>query len=46
MELFVSWTRSTVANIEQRLAHADDHFDRILIAVIALLAIAGVVLFL
>lgn len=46
MELFVSWTRSTVANIERRLAHADDYFDRILIAVIALLAIAVAVLFL
>ena len=45
MELFASWTRSTVANIERRLAHADDHFDHILIAVIAMLAIAVVVLF-
>ena len=46
MELFVSWTRSTVANIERKLAHADDHFDHLLIGVIALLAIVVAVLFL
>jgi len=45
MEIFVSWTRSTVANIERRLAHADDYFDRILIGVIVLLAIAVAILF-
>jgi len=46
MELFVSWTRSTVANIERTLSHADDYFDRILIGVIALLALVVAILFL
>ena len=46
MELFVSWTRSTVSNIERTLSHADDYFDRILIGVIALLALVVAILFL
>jgi len=46
MEIFASWTRSTVANIERTLSHADEHFDRILIGVLGLLAIAVLVLFL
>ncbi|MEX2100817.1 MAG: hypothetical protein WEB19_05320 [Acidimicrobiia bacterium] len=45
MELFVSWTRSTVANIERMLSHADQYFDRILMGVLGLLAIAVLVLF-
>jgi hypothetical protein len=46
MELFVSWTRSTVSNIERTLSHADDYFERILIGVIALLALVVAILFL
>ena len=46
MELLSSWTRSTVANIERTLSHADDYFDRILVAVLVLLAIAVTILFL
>jgi hypothetical protein len=45
MELFLSWTRSTVANIERSLSRADEYFDRILMGVVLLLAIAVVVLF-
>jgi hypothetical protein len=46
MELLSSWTRSTVANIERRLSRTDDHFDRILVGVLVLLAIAIAILFL
>ena len=45
MELLNSWTRSTVANIERTLTRADDHFDRILVGVLVLLAIALAILF-
>ena len=46
MELLASWTRSTVNNIERSLSHADDYFDRILIGVLAMLAVAVIFLFL
>jgi hypothetical protein len=46
MELLSSWTRSTVANIERTLSRADEHFDRILVGVLALLGIAIAILFL
>jgi hypothetical protein len=45
MDLLSSWTRSTVANIERTLTHADDYFDRILVGVLVLLAIAVAILF-
>ena len=46
MELIVSWTRSTVSNIERLLSRADDYFDRILIGVLGLLAATVAFLFL
>jgi hypothetical protein len=45
MELFTSWTRTTVARIERSLSHADDYFDKILLGVVAMLAVAVVFLF-
>jgi hypothetical protein len=45
MELLASWTRSTVANIERSLSRADMYFDRILVGVLGLLAVAVVFLF-
>lgn len=45
VELFVSWTRSTIARVERMLSHADDYFDRILMGVLGLLAVAVVILF-
>jgi hypothetical protein len=41
----MSWARSTVANIEHKLGRGEDYFDRILIGVLALLALAIAVLF-
>ena len=45
MSVFMSWARSTVANVERALGHTDGWFDRILIGVLVLLAIAVVFLF-
>jgi hypothetical protein len=45
MEMMMSWARSTVANIEHKLGRGEDYFDRILIGVLALLALAIVFLF-
>jgi hypothetical protein len=45
MSVFMSWARSTVANLEQALGHTEDWFDRILIGVLVLLAVAVVFLF-
>jgi hypothetical protein len=45
MSVFMSWARSTVASLEQALGHTEDWFDRILIGVLVLLAVAVVFLF-
>ena len=45
MSVFMSWARSTVANLERALGRSDNWFDRILIGVLALLAVAVVFLF-
>ena len=45
MSVLMSWARSTVANVEHALGHTDGWFDRILIGVIVLLALAVVILF-
>ena len=45
MHVFMSWARSTVAQVERSLGRSEDYFDRILIAVVVLLAIAVVFLF-
>ena len=45
MSVFFSWARSTVANVERALGRTDNWFDRILIGVLVLLAVAVVFLF-
>jgi hypothetical protein len=45
MSLFMSWARSTVANVEHALGRSGDWLDRILIGVLLLLAVAVVFLF-
>jgi hypothetical protein len=46
MSVMMSWARSTFANFEHALGRSDRWYDRILIGVIALLAVAIVLLFL
>ncbi len=45
MHVFLSWARSTVTQIERSLGRSENYFDRILIGVLALLAIAVLFLF-
>jgi len=45
MSVLMSWARSTLANLEQALARSDRSFDRILVGVLVLLAIAIACLF-
>ena len=45
MSVLMSWARSTLANMEHKLGHTDAWFDRILVVVMALLAVAIVFLF-
>ena len=45
MSFFMSWARSTVATFEHALSSNDDWFDRILVGVLILLAVAVVFLF-
>ena len=45
MELFASWTRATVANIERALARWDGYYDRILLATVGVLGLAILFLF-
>ena len=45
MSLFMSWARSTVANFEHALGRSEDWFDRILVGVLILLAVAVAFLF-
>lgn len=45
MHVFMSWARSTVAGVERSLGRTENYFDRILIGVVVLLAIAVVFLF-
>ena len=45
MHVFMSWARSTVAQIERALGRRDYYFDRILVGVVALLAVAVLFLF-
>ena len=40
MHVFMSWARSTATNIERLLGRSEDYFDRILIGVLGLLALA------
>ena len=46
MDTFLSWARSTVANVEHTLGRSDRYFDRILVGVIVGLAVAIALLFL
>jgi hypothetical protein len=43
--VMMSWARSAVATVEHKLGRGEDYFDRILIAVVALLAVAIAILF-
>ena len=45
MSLFMSWARSTVANVEHALGRSESWFDRILVGVLILLVFAVVFLF-
>ena len=45
MSLFMSWARSTFANFEHALGRSEDWFDRILVGVVILLAVAVAFLF-
>jgi hypothetical protein len=45
MSVFMSWARSTVAGVEHALGHTEGWFDRILMGVLVLLAVAVVFLF-
>jgi hypothetical protein len=45
MHVFMSWARSTVTQVQRSLGRSEDYFDRILIGVVTLLALAIVFLF-
>ncbi|MET0421390.1 MAG: hypothetical protein ABW073_06775 [Acidimicrobiia bacterium] len=45
MDVFMSWARSTVSNIEYKLGRSERYFDRMLIGVMIGLAIAITFLF-
>ena len=45
MHVFMSWARSTATNVERLLGRSEDYFDRILIGVLGLLALAVLFLF-
>ena len=45
MSVFMSWARTTVASMESALGHTENWFDRILVGVLVLLAVAVVFLF-
>lgn len=44
MSVFLSWARSTVANLEQKLGRGEDYFGRIFVGVLLLLALAIVLI--
>jgi hypothetical protein len=46
MSVLMSWARSTLANVEHTLGRSDRLFDRMLVGVLVLLAVAIVLLFL
>jgi hypothetical protein len=46
MSVMMSWARSTLANFEHSLGRSDRNFDRLLVAVLLLLAFAIAFLFL
>ena len=45
MSVLMSWARSMLANVEDALGRSDHWFDRILIGVLGLLALAVLFLF-
>ena len=45
MSVLMSWARSTLANMEHSLGRSERWFDRMLIGVLVLLAVAIVLLF-
>ena len=46
MDMFLSWARSTVANVDRTLGRSERYFDRILVGVLIALVIAIAFLFL
>jgi hypothetical protein len=46
MSVMMSWARSTLANVERALGRSDHWFDRMLVGVLVLLAVAVALLFL
>jgi len=45
MDVIMSWARSAVATVEQRLGRSERFFDRILLGVLVALALAIVFVF-
>jgi hypothetical protein len=45
MSVLMSWARSTLASVDHRLGRSDQWYDRILVGVMILLAVAIVFLF-
>jgi len=45
MQVLMSWARTTAAGIEHRLGRAEEHLDRILLAVLIVLTVAVAYLF-
>ena len=46
MSVMMSWARSTLANVEHSLARSNRNFDRLLVGILVLLAVAIALLFL
>jgi hypothetical protein len=45
MSVMMSWARSTMASVEHSLSRSDRNFDRLLVGVLVLLALAILFLF-
>ena len=45
MDVFLSWARTTAANVDRTLGRSERYFDRILVGVLVALAVAIVFLF-
>ena len=45
MSVLMSWARSTLANVEHALSRSDHSFERVLIGVLLLFALAIVLVF-
>jgi hypothetical protein len=45
MHVFMSWARTTLSNVDNRLGRTERHFDALLIGIMAVLALASAFLF-